>query len=383
MTMKKKLLPLLIANVLCLPAVVSADVEIVTDRAVVGENDTLEARLRFPVADQGDLYVAARIGGKLRFYGEDGKFHSDPVPYKQDGTFDQEETIFRFPGMMVPAGRYILYAAITDAGADVYDTSRWHGPLARQLFIANEPDQMSGDHDGDGWPDDDSNHDGFSDMDHNYDGWRDDDENHNGIPDQDENGDGQSGTDSQDGSGGQDDGGNSHDDNGSSNDDNGNNDDNGSSNDDSGNSNDDSGSSNDDNGSSNDDNGSSNDDNGSSNDDNGSSNDDSGSSSNDDSGSSNDDNGNSHDDSGSNDDNGSTGSAGDPAQGEALYAQNCSGCHGSDPAGNRNGIREGRNAGEIHEAIAKNKGGMGYLADQLSAGDIDAIAAYIRARTGG
>ncbi len=342
MTMKKKLLPLLIANVLCLPAVVSADVEIVTDRAVVGENDTLEARLRFPVADQGDLYVAARIGGKLRFYGEDGKFHSDPVPYKQDGTFDQEETIFRFPGMMVPAGRYILYAAITDAGADVYDTSRWHGPLARQLFIANEPDQMSGDHDGDGWPDDDSNHDGFSDMDHNYDGWRDDDENRNGIPDQDEDGDGQSGTDSQDGSGGQDDGGKSNDDSGSSNDDSGN------SNDDSGNSHDDSGNSHDD------------------------------------SGNSNDDSGNSNDDSGnSNDDNGSTGSAGDPAQGEALYAQNCSGCHGSDPAGNRNGIREGRNAGEIHEAIAKNKGGMGYLADQLSAGDIDAIAAYIRARTGG
>ncbi len=321
MTMKKKLLPILIANVLCLPAVVSADVEIVTDRAVVGENDTLEARLRFPAADQGDLYVAARIGGKLRFYGEDGKFHSDPVPYKQDGTFDQEETLFRFPGMMVPAGRYILYAAITDAGADVYDTSRWHGPLARQLFIANEPGQMSGDHDGDGWPDDDSNRDGFSDMDHNYDGWRDDDENRNGIPDQDENGDGQS----------------SHDDNGSGNDDNG---------------------------SGNDDNGNDYDDNGSGNDDNGSGNDDNGSSS-------------------SNDDSSGTGSAGDPVQGESLYTQNCSGCHGSDPANNRNGIREGRNAGETREAIAKNKGGMGYLADQLSTSDIDAIAAYIRSRTGG
>ena len=344
MTMKKKLLPLLIANVLCLPAVVSADVEIVTDRAVVGENDTLEARLRFPVADQGDLYVAARIGGKLRFYGEDGKFHSDPVPYKQDGTFDQEETIFRFPGMMVPAGRYILYAAITDAGADVYDTSRWHGPLARQLFIANEPDQMSGDHDGDGWPDDDSNHDGFSDMDHNYDGWRDDDENHNGIPDQDENGDGQSGTDSQDGSGGQDDGGKSNDNNGSS-------------------------SSNDNNGSSNDDNGSSNDDSGNSNNDNDSGN------SNDDSGSSNNDSGGGNNDSGSN--------SGSTTQGETLYAQNCSGCHGSDPIDDRNGIQRGSDSSRISNAISRNRGGMGYLADTLSSGDIDAIAAYIRARTGG
>ena len=304
MMMKKKFLSLLIANVLYLPVVVDADVEIVTDHAVVRENDTLEARLRFPGADQGDLYVAARIGGKLRFFGEDGKFHSVPVPYKQDGSFDQEETIFRFPGMIVPAGRYILYAAVTDAGADVYDTSRWHGPLARQLFIANEPDHMSGDHDGDGWPDDDTNHDGFSDMDHNYDGWRDDDGNHDGVPDQYENSEGgqgnnQSADDSREGADGQDD-------------------------DNSGN------------------------------------------------------------------DNGNSGSSGSSpttddatTQGGALYRQKCAGCHGSDPIDNRNKIQRGSNTSRINTAISTNRGGMGYLANQLTTSDIDAIAAYIRSRSGG
>ncbi len=254
-----------------------ADVEIITDRAVVGSDDVLEARLRFPVADEGDLYVAARIGEKLRFYGEDGKFHSMPVPYRRTGPFHQEETIFRFPGMMVPPGRYILYSVVTDEGADVYDTHRWHGPLARQLFIANQPPQMSGDHDGDGWPDDDDDHDGFSEMDHDYDGWRDDDGNRNGIPDRDEE----------------------------------------------------------------------------------------------------------H----------SRGVKDRPVPppagassgqgGAALYAQHCAGCHGDDPARGYNDIYEGWKVSEIQEAIAENKGGMGFLGNLLSSGDVGAVAAYIHTRTGG
>ncbi|BCX81496.1 hypothetical protein MIT9_P1074 [Methylomarinovum caldicuralii] len=213
--MKKKLLPILMGALLV--PTVWADVRIEAERSVVGENDVLEARLRFPAQDRGDLYVAAIVQGNLLFFGEDGKLHSAPVPYKRDGLFDQgqAETILRFPGVLITPGRYRLYAAITDTGADIFDTSRWHGPLARQLFIVNEPPERSRDFDGDGWPDDDGNHDGFSDADHDFDGWRDDDADHNGIPDGEESGgDDQGGADHSghdhggDDDGGHDDGGN-------------------------------------------------------------------------------------------------------------------------------------------------------------------------------
>lgn len=284
--MKKKLLSTLIGAVLMQAA--WADVAVDTDRSVVGQNDELVARLRFPAQDQGDLYVAAKIQGRLLFFGEDGQFHPEPVPYKRDGFFDQgqTETIMRFPGVVIPPGRYILYSAITDTGADVYDFSRWHGPLAKQLFIVNEPSEQSRDFDGDGWPDDDSDHDGFSEADHNFDGWRDDDADHNGVPDAEETG------------------------------------------------------------------------------------------GNDDSQGSNDHSGHDHGE----DDGGNAGTGGNTSQGAALYSQHCAGCHGADPANGSNKIRNGADPGRISWAISNNRGGMSFLAGQLSDADIQAIAAYIASR---
>ncbi len=189
--MKKQMLSLIIGAAFLSP--VMADVKIETDRAVIDPNLDLTARVCFPAPDQGDLYVAALIDGVLYFYGENGQFSPDPVPYRQDGQYDANQCLplFTFPGELVPGGRYILYSIVTDTGADPYDFTRWHGPLGRQLFIAHEPPETSGDHDGDGWPDDDDDRNGFSDYwDRDYDGWRDDDEDRDGYSDMDHDRDG-------------------------------------------------------------------------------------------------------------------------------------------------------------------------------------------------
>jgi len=361
--MKKKWLPVMIGALMSAPAF--ADVEIVTDRAVVGQQDELVARLHFPTQDRGDLYVAARINGQLRFYGEDGRFHPEPVPYRQDGLFDQgqEETILRFPGAVVPPGRYTLYSVVTDTDADVFDTSRWHGPVAKQLFIANEPPQQSGDMDGDGWPDDDSDHDGFSDADHNFDGWRDDDADHNGIPDTEEGNGSTDNSGSADNSGGTDQSGG--DDNGAGGSSHGGGDDNGASGSDH---------------SGGDDNGSSGSDH-SGEDDNGTG--DSDHSGGDDNGAGSSDHDHSGHDHGGDDGAGNTGGntgGNDAAPGASLYAQNCADCHGADPANGVNNIQNGADPARIRWAIANNRGGMGFLSGQLSDTDVQAIAAYIASR---
>ena len=63
-------------------------------------------------------------------------------------------------------------------------------------------------------------------------------------------------------------------------------------------------------------------------------------------------------------------------RGNATYDQQCASCHGANPLNNRDGILGAKNAAVTQSAIARNKGGMGYLTS-LSSTDLQDIADYI------
>lgn len=64
------------------------------------------------------------------------------------------------------------------------------------------------------------------------------------------------------------------------------------------------------------------------------------------------------------------------ADGRALYATHCAVCHDANPASNRDKILKGTNPQSTLDAIARDKGGMGYLSS-LTDAEISAIAAWI------
>lgn len=170
--------------------------EFVTNRALVGQNDPIEVKLRFNKYEVGDLYVAVQVGDRLFFYGEDGSFSEQAVPRSRAGHYSGEIDLFSFPPGVVPSFPYFLYAVVTDPGADVFDSRNWHGGwdgLGIELVQVGDFFFGSRDADGDGFYDDDFNRDGFhdDDMDRNgwhdgdldHDGWHDDDRDHDGRPD--------------------------------------------------------------------------------------------------------------------------------------------------------------------------------------------------------
>jgi Cytochrome C oxidase, cbb3-type, subunit III len=63
-------------------------------------------------------------------------------------------------------------------------------------------------------------------------------------------------------------------------------------------------------------------------------------------------------------------SAASIAQGKTVYTQNCASCHGAS-------LGAARNSANIMNAIATNKGGMGFLRGVISTADADDIAAYM------
>lgn len=241
-------------------------VEFATNRALVGQDDPIEVKLRFNEPDSGDLYVAVQVGDKLFFYGEDGSFSEQAIPRSRAGQYSGEIGLFYFPPGVVPSFPYILYAVVTNPGANVFDPNNWHGGwdgLARELVQVGNSFFGPGDLDDDGYYDDDFDRNGFHDDDRNYDGYHDDDLNQDGWHDDDRDHDGQ------------------------------------------------------------------------------------------------------HDD--------HNPSQGDSVRGQTLYAQHCSGCHGQVP----DARRRGKDAEDIAEAIAQNKGGMGFLAGVLSSSELQDLAAYL------
>lgn len=70
-------------------------------------------------------------------------------------------------------------------------------------------------------------------------------------------------------------------------------------------------------------------------------------------------------------------SAADPVRGGTLYGNNCATCHGAAASPSNPAVLRGRNAtGVIRNAIAANRGGMGFLSG-LSDADVADIAAFL------
>lgn len=82
----------------------------------------------------------------------------------------------------------------------------------------------------------------------------------------------------------------------------------------------------------------------------------------------------------------------DLAEGRRLYAAHCAACHGTDGRGGRQGTlrvpslvgvdRLFEDPGDQARFVANGGGGMPRFADVLSAGEIEAVVAYTRARFG-
>jgi len=162
-----------------------------TDRSVFNSG-TIRPTVRFDTEYSGDMYVAIVANGTL-FFKTPGGLTTSPQPFLSSQIFSGSVTLFQADSQRVSPGIYRLYEVETDAGADVFDRSRWHGGTAGlkvRNFIIKQPTAISNDYNGDGWPDDDANHDGFHDDDRNRDGYHDDDNNRDGYHDDDRNHDG-------------------------------------------------------------------------------------------------------------------------------------------------------------------------------------------------
>jgi len=63
-------------------------------------------------------------------------------------------------------------------------------------------------------------------------------------------------------------------------------------------------------------------------------------------------------------------------RGKTTYDKDCSSCHGSNPLNGIDGILDARDPNKTARAIARNKGGMGFLST-LTSTDLQDIADYI------
>jgi len=131
--------------------------------------------------DSGDRYVAIQVngGGSLFFVTPGGTSVTTTKTKFATGTFPAgiPATLFSVNSLGLAPGTYQVIEVDTDAGADPFDSSKWHaGSLNVKNFSVGQSTAVSGDIDGDGFPDDDANHDGFHDDDKNFNGFHDDDD---------------------------------------------------------------------------------------------------------------------------------------------------------------------------------------------------------------
>ena len=147
-----------------------------TDRAVVRTDgsDRISATVTFAEPVSGDLYVATAVNGVLFMFADEGrKFSTDLEPFRANDSFSDDIVVLDFSGQGVAPGIYPLYQVVTRPGSNPADTNNWiGGPQGLSVInfsIGLTPD-ISGDHDGDGFADDDGDRDGFHDDDSNKDG---------------------------------------------------------------------------------------------------------------------------------------------------------------------------------------------------------------------
>ncbi len=163
-------------------------------RSVVGENEDIRISLNFPQTKTGDLYIVANVVGNLYFLNANNQWVSNPAPHDLAQTYSGTKQIVLGNTIGLDTGIYPVYQIITLPNTtNIFDIRNWVGGfsgMGQTTFQVKLPAETSGDHNSDGWADDDSNRDGFHDDDSNRDGYHDDDLNRDGYHDDDLNRDG-------------------------------------------------------------------------------------------------------------------------------------------------------------------------------------------------
>jgi hypothetical protein len=174
--------------------------ELYTPQAVPkGDNEELVAKTRFNSPESGDMYLATMMGGKLWFLLQGPTLTESIIPFRANETFQGEYPLFSIKAGVLPPGNYPLYQVVTvpngkllneDGSLNVTDWIDGTEGLNFLSFSVGLPTEVHGDHDGDGFADDDRNRDGFHDDDYNRDGFHDDDADKDGFHDDDKDKDG-------------------------------------------------------------------------------------------------------------------------------------------------------------------------------------------------
>lgn len=193
MKMKNWLKPLALAVSLTSGAAFASP-DFQADRSIFdGSGGSINPTLHFATAESGDLYLATMAGGELLFLTADGGLTAESLPFMAGQTYEGEIVLPSFDTTGIPAGRYPLYQLLVVEGGDVYNFNDWvggFGALNQLHFSVGLPAEVTLDHDGDGWADDDLDRDGYHDNDHDRDGYRDDDRDRDGYHDDDHDRDG-------------------------------------------------------------------------------------------------------------------------------------------------------------------------------------------------
>ena len=166
--------------------------EITTPKAVVGSNgaeERLIASAKFATPVSGDLYVAVAVGGKLIFLADNGNKVTESVsPFAENQQYFGTISLLDLSTAGIAPGQYQMYQLVAQSGTNPLDVTNWVGGLSGLSSInlmVNLPDNVTGDFDHDGFPDNDLNRDGFDDR----------DANRNGVVEVEESGQGDNGSD--------------------------------------------------------------------------------------------------------------------------------------------------------------------------------------------
>jgi hypothetical protein len=189
LTLKK----LSLAISLCTLSLSAWSGELQTRKAVLGDNDEVSAEVIFNTPETGDMYLAAMMNGQPLFLSQEAGWTELPKPFIANDTFEGEYPLFSVSARLLTPGTYRLYQVVTVPQGNPFNVSDWIGGFAGLNsinFSVGLQREVHGDHDGDGFADDDLDRDGFHDDDHDRDGFHDDDHDRDGYHDDDHDRDG-------------------------------------------------------------------------------------------------------------------------------------------------------------------------------------------------
>jgi len=144
--------------------------DLVTNKAVLSNDgsENLTAIATFPEPVKGDLYIATQINGEYIFYINEGSaFSTIPTPFRANSQFIEDIQVLDQPIKDMAPGHYPLFKIITRPETSPLDFNNWVGGidgLSRINFSIGLSAEESNDIDGDGFPDDDMNRDGYRDL---------------------------------------------------------------------------------------------------------------------------------------------------------------------------------------------------------------------------